>query len=223
MSIKSILMAAAAVSTVAATSTSALMPAIDATVTTAVSHNTKNVTTELTAVRADLQEKLEAKRLEAKEKVEAKKAEVKEKLADKRLDACKKREARINTIIDKTATQSEKHLAVFEKIEERVKTFYTDKQLTAQNYDTLTAAVDEKHTAAVAAIDELKANDFSCDTTDASNPAGLMKELAQSKNDALKEYRTALKDLIVAIKGASTKASTDATESESTETTEGTN
>ena len=221
MSIKSILMAAAVVSTVAATSTSALLPAVDATVTTAVSQNSRKVTTELTAVREDLQEKLEAKRLEVKEKIEAKKAEAKEKLTDKRLDACKKREARINTIVDKTASQAEKHLGVFEKIEERVKTFYVDKQLSVENYDTLTAAVDEKHTAAVAAIDELKANDFSCDTTDASNPAGLMKELAQSKNDALKEYRTALKDLIVAIKGAST--STDTTEPESTESTEGAN
>jgi hypothetical protein len=166
------------------------------------------------SLRDDLKTEVETKRAEVRQKVEDKKAEVKEKLADKRLDVCKKREVRINAIIDKTAIQAEKHLGVFEKIEDRVKSFYADKHLTVANYDALVAAVDEKHTSAVAAVEELKSNDFSCDTTDATNPSGIMKDLALSKNDALKEYRSALKDLISAVKSAANSTDNSETSGE---------
>lgn len=165
-------------------------------------------------VRDDLKVELETKRAEVRQKVEDKETEVKEKLTDKRLDVCKKREARINAIINKTAAQAEKHLAVFEKIEDRVKAFYTDRQLSVANYDVLVAAVDEKHTSAVAAVEGLKTNDFSCDTTDATNPSGIVKDLALSKNDALKEYRSALKDLISAVKSAASSTDDSTTKEE---------
>lgn len=184
--------------------------------------NTSNMRDEIrpiAAVRDDLRQNVEDKRAEIRSKIEAKRAEIAEKLDSKRLDVCEKREGRINDIIDRSVTQSQKHLEVFEKIEERVKTFYTDKNLNVENYETLLATVDEKHTSAVAQIEAAQQTDFNCEDAASTRPTGVIKDVVNAKNDAIKEYRTALKDLIVAIKGASTgQESTETTETTETET-----
>lgn len=175
------------------------------------------------AIREELKPRVAEKRAEIEARIEAKKAEVAEKLETRRLEACEKKEAKINAILDRSVAQSEKHLAVFEKIEERVKTFYTDKNLNVANYDTLLATVDEKHTAATAQIEAADAAEFACEDAESTSPTGAIKEIVTNKNDAIQEYRTALKDLIVAIKGASTstdKSSDSSTETETDATTE---
>lgn len=162
----------------------------------------------------DVKKEVEKRETEIKDRVETKKSEVKEKLANKRLETCQKRQAQINSIIQKSNDHSQKHLAVFEKIEARVKAFYEDKKLNVANFDTLVANVDIKHAAAVAEVNVASTTSFSCDNTDATNPGSVVKDLMNSKNDAIKEYRTALKDLIVAIKGASSSTSDNSTETE---------
>lgn len=158
-------------------------------------------------------EKVEIKRQELSDKLEAIKEQRSEKLSENRLKVCENRQATINKIIANSATQSEKHLAVFQKIEDRVVTFYEEKTLSLDTYDTLLATVDEKEAAAIAAIDLAKETTFSCDDADATNPGSLARELVKSEHTALKEYRTAIKDLLVAIKTTAAQ-STDAAESE---------
>ena len=72
-------------------------------------------------------QRIEERKTEIKQRVEAKRAEASAKLADKRLAACEKRQVKVNSIFTKATERNKKHLAVFQKIEERVKAYYVDR------------------------------------------------------------------------------------------------
>jgi len=143
---------------------------------------------------------VEERKTAIKERIETAKTERATKLADKRLEACEKREARVNAIFAKATERNKKHLAVFQKIEERVKAFYADKNLTAEGYDAAVANADAKEAAAVAAIEASTEVTFDCATTDGAKPGSTIKEAMKERHTALKEYRTAVKDLILVVK-----------------------
>lgn len=134
------------------------------------------------------------------DKVTAAREERKTKLESKRLELCQKRQNRINSILAKGTEQSRKHLAVFQKIEERVKLFYANKHLSADGYDAAVAKADEKEAAVIAAIEASTEQVFDCTSTDGAKPADEMKSLMKARHEALKEYRTAVKDLILVVK-----------------------
>lgn len=180
-----------------------------------------------------------SQRLQAvRAKVAAMKADHQAKLADKRLEVCNKRADRINQIASQSVQQSRKNLAVFAGIEQRVEDFYTTKQLSVANYDALTTAADQKKADAEAALQVASETSFSCDQTNPAHPGEVIKSLMQTQHQALKDYRTAVKNLIVAVKkglsissdsqqgdSTSTKDSTDTnktdkTTTESTDTSE---
>ncbi|HSX31675.1 MAG TPA: hypothetical protein VLF43_00285 [Candidatus Saccharimonadales bacterium] len=124
-------------------------------------------------------------------------------LADAKLKVCEKREAKINTIMAKRVTQAEKHMAVFDKIATRVKTFYTDKSLTVATYDELVADIDAAKVKAEATLAELKDTEtFKCDAEDPKAIATDFKTYHKQLREDLKAYRTAIKDLIVAVKSS---------------------
>jgi TolA-binding protein len=150
-------------------------------------------------------EEIQQKTDQLRERVKTQREAAKTKLEGQRKDKCEQRQSNINKIAGKSTTQSKKHLGTFQKIEERVKQFVTDKNLTVENYDTLVANVDAKEAAAIAAVDVAAETSFDCDTTDATNPGSVVKTLMQSQHSALKDYRTAIKDLIVAVKQSATK------------------
>lgn len=182
-------------------------------------------------IRTERTQDVEAKKAEILEKVEAKRAEVKEKLDQKRLEVCEKRAEKINKIVARSVEQSERHLAVFTKIADRTVAFYEEKKLTAENFDQLVAAVEEKEAAASGAIEAAQEVTFKCEDQDAGNVGAVVKDLMKSQHAALHEHRLAIKDLIVAVKQAAKTAeaeeSTDAegagseaTEQETTTTNE---
>ena len=158
-------------------------------------------------------QEIEQHKTELKDRFEARKKDVTKNLETTRLDACNKREAKINQILSQGTDQSRKHLAVFQKIEERVEAFYTDKKLSADGYDAAVATANEKEGAAIAAIEASTELTFDCDTTDGAKPGEAVKELMKERHDALKAYRTAIKDLILVVKKAqSTNQTTESTE-----------
>ena len=135
-----------------------------------------------------------------KERTEGKLSAIKAKVCEKRVNV-------IKSIMAKAAVQGAKHLDVFTKIATRVEEFYTTKKLTVSNYDALVADVTAKKTAAQAAIDAVK-NDtsFSCSDT---NPIGKIdgfNDKVRAMHTALKDYRTAIKNLIVAVHQAADAA-----------------
>lgn len=181
--------------------------------TTTTETETENET-ELTDAQ---KQEVEAHKSEIKDRLEAKKAEIKEKLADKRLQTCERRQSMINKIFDNATERNKKQLAVFQKIEDKVKAFYVDKKLSVEGYDAAVANADAKKTAAVAAIEASADVNFDCASADGTNPGSVIKEAMQARHTALKDYKTAVKDLIVLVK----KGHGQQTDTTKTDTTEG--
>jgi len=143
---------------------------------------------------------------ERKDTAQANAAEKKEaaqtRLADTKLKSCEKRQKTIQNIMARIADRGTKQLDVFNKISERTQAFYVDKGKTLSNYDALLAEVTTKKAAAEAAVTTIKNSsvEFSCD---GENPKGVVdgfKESLKAEIAALKDYKTAVKNLIVGVK-----------------------
>lgn len=143
-------------------------------------------------------QKFEEKREAAKSELEAKK----EKLKDEKLKICNEREDKINKHMDTVASRGQSKLDLFTKIAERVKSFYVSKGKTLSNYEDLVAAVNAKKASAQATVDAVISHSvtFDCDGDDPKGAAGGFKSKVKDMNSALKEYRTAVKNLIVGVK-----------------------
>lgn len=152
------------------------------------------------SMTAEQQALVEERKTAIKTRLETMKTERQEKLDTRRLAACEKRQEKINNIFTKATEQNKKHLAVFQKIEEKVKQFYVDKNLSAEGYDAAVTLADEKEAAAVAAIEASVESTFDCAATDGAKPGSAIKEAAKTRREAIKEYRTAVKDLILVVK-----------------------
>ena len=140
---------------------------------------------------------------------------IKTRLEGEKLKSCQNREKTITTIMSRIADRGQKQFDLFTTIADKTETFYKEKGNTVATYDTLTADLAAKKATAQATIDTVNANKatFKCDET---NPRGIVssfKESLKAEISALKEYRTAVKNLIVGVKSAQgTTASTDTTE-----------
>ena len=165
------------------------------------------------------QAEAKARAAEAKARAEAKVAEAKQRLEGKKLELCKAREQRIAATMTQMSSRGDNHLAVFTKIADRVEAFYKDKGRTVANYDALVAEVDAKRQAAETAIESTKSVDgvFSCDSDNPKIASEQFRDAFKAQVAALKDYRTAIKNLIVAVKSA------QSTEAQATKTEEPTN
>lgn len=138
-------------------------------------------------------------------------AEVKERvrgrLNEVRLQVCELRVDVINRIMDKAAEQGTKHLGVFTKILDRVKDFYKTKNLSVDNYQDLLDMAEQKAAAAQTAINTVAdGTDFVCNSDDPVGKVDKFNGSVRAMHKALKEYRTAIKDVIVGIVGAAKQA-----------------
>lgn len=158
-------------------------------------------TTSLAEGMSDAQKQIvESRRGEMKDRLEKVRPEHVTKLADKRLEQCKKHQETINQNFDRGVERNQKQLLVIRKIEDRVKAFYVEKQLTAVGYDDVVKMVDEAEAAAVAALEISASTQFDCASTDSAHPGIIVRETMLSRHTALKNYRTAVKDLILVVK-----------------------
>jgi hypothetical protein len=142
-----------------------------------------------------------------KERLKALK-EQRQEMRQKRLEAnklrvCQQRKVRIAAIMSRGDKRAERHLELFGTIAERVKAFYEDKGRTISNYDELVAAVDAAKAKAQADIETLKGLEpFNCDAEDPKGNAEVFKLALKTVKQDLKDYRTAVKNLIVGVKSA---------------------
>lgn len=129
-------------------------------------------------------------------------AEANIRLKEDKLKLCQGREAHIDNIMDRIGSRGQVRYNVITAAAERTEKFYTDKGKVLSNYDQLVAAVTAKKVAAQAAIDAAKASktDFKCDGSDPKGAAASFKTKVQAMDSALKDYRTAVKNLIVGVK-----------------------
>jgi hypothetical protein len=149
----------------------------------------------------------------------------KEHTTAQRQQSCQAHQAEINTRAKNYAAAAQRHLDTFNSIFTKVQAFQTSKQLNVTNYDTLVAAATAKQTAAQTAVDALKSVDTTLDCTqaDPANQVAALKTAVINARTALQDYRAAIKDVIVALKGASTSTSTSTSTDSSTTTSTGGN
>ena len=123
-----------------------------------------------------------------------------------RLRACQAKQQGIIKRMDQLEKMAENMLEKFSAIQDRVVQYYNEKVVpsgkTVANYDTLIAEIQTKKTAVQTAIDQARANSalFSCDEDD---PKGQLKKFGddmRAVKSALKEYRTSIRNLIVAVR-----------------------
>ncbi|HTH72729.1 MAG TPA: hypothetical protein VL737_05205 [Candidatus Pristimantibacillus sp.] len=123
-----------------------------------------------------------------------------------RLDAvkekvCENRKQHIASIMDRSITRANKQLDLFSTIATRVEAFYVNKGKTLANYDELVTAVNNAKTKAQGDFDTLKGQTtFDCNGSDPKGQVEAFKTALQSVNQDLKDYRTAVKNLIVGVK-----------------------
>ena len=164
-------------------------------------HATSGKTTETRT--AELRQKTEV----AKEAKEA----AKTKLADAKLRVCKTHEKVIDTIMGNAAARGDKQMGVIDTIATRTEAFYQSKGKTLANYDELVAKVNAAKATAQTAVDTVKnsSTTFNCDGTDPKGVAAGFKNAVRAEITALKEYRTAVKNLIVGVKSVQVSTSTE--------------
>lgn len=97
---------------------------------------------------------------------------------------------------------------VFDKIAKRVEDFYTNKVLpggtTVSNYSSLVADIQTKEALVKTdlQIAQNDANSFNCNNSDPKGQLTTFRQDMQKVIDALKDFRTSIRNLIVAVHGA---------------------
>lgn len=125
--------------------------------------------------------------------------EVRLKTCQVREDALKKRSARLIQLV---TNMEEK----FDSIAQRVKDYYTSKVVpagkTVASYDSLVSGINTKKAAVQTALTKAQEDlaSFSCSGDDPKGWMRAFREDMQAVKGALKDYRTAIKDLIVAVR-----------------------
>ena len=135
-------------------------------------------------------------------------AEAKERLSDARLKTCQSREGKIKNIMSRIADRGQKQLDLFTSIAERTEKFYVDKGRMVSNYDALVAEVNTKKADAQTAVDAIKADSaaFVCTADGPKSIVTAFQGNLKTEIQALKAYKTAVKNLIVAVKSAQSVA-----------------
>lgn len=152
--------------------------------------------------RQESEQEIEKARAEAKQKIEQAKSDLKDKLDAARLQKCENRTTSVNTILSNNAARAKNVLARFEAIAAKVEAYVKNNNLTVPNYDALVADVNAKDAAAAAAIGAVSGTTFSCDTQSANAVGQFQTGVIKDELNALKAYRTSIKNLIAAVKTA---------------------
>lgn len=161
----------------------------------AENNNSKNIST---VKRAEAQDR-------AQEKLQTIRENNKLRLEGMKLKSCQAREEAINKRMDSLTRLTENMETKFSSISARVIEYYETKVLpdkSLSNYQELLNDITAKKTAVDSALGSAQSSvgSFSCESDDPKSLYTSFREDMQAVKAALKEYRTSIKNLIVAIK-----------------------
>lgn len=144
------------------------------------------------------------------------------KKAEAKLKVCENHQRVVTNIMTRISDRGQKQLDLFTTIADRAEAFYTAKGKTLSNYQTLVDDVNAQKAAAQTAVTTVAtdATSFKCDGTNDTVKVTSFKSSLKAEISALKDYKTAVKNLIVGIKSVQ---STTADAKTSTSTTTGGN
>lgn len=167
------------------------------------------------AARDAIKEKIEARLKETKAKLASKAALRKEKLEETKLRVCERKQDSIIRRSTRLSERAQRQLVNFEQKANRVEDFYNNRLvprgITLTNYEDLLADIEAKKQAVNEATTSAKmaAEDFDCSADDPKGQLTNFRIDMQNAVAALKEYRTSIKNLIVAVRTAAAKVATD--------------
>lgn len=126
------------------------------------------------------------------------------KLQGSSLEKCQTRENAINNVMARIVDRAQKQNTVIESIQQKVQNFYTEKNITISNYDDLIANIEAKKAVATTAMNTVRTMNgtFGCSNEDPKGVATQFKSQASVQAGAIKEYKDAVHELVVAIKTA---------------------
>ena len=124
-------------------------------------------------------------------------------LAAAQLKACQNREAAINNIMSRIDTRAQNQLTLFNTIATRVEGFYTSKGKTVSNYNQLVAAIASAKSQATTDLSTMQGGStFTCTSNDPKGMVTAFQSSLKTEITDLQNYRTAVKNLIVAVASA---------------------
>lgn len=158
------------------------------------------------ALVEDARQRAEARRAEA-QKIESQQKVVRERLNTAKRKVCDNRQKGINTAMGRIVATRQSQVAHITDIAEKVKAFYAKKGIELANYDALISDISAKKAAAVAAIDAIKpVASFDCGSDGPRADLQNFKDKRSAAIEAIKAYRSVVKNLITAGKAASKEA-----------------
>lgn len=155
--------------------------------------------------REEIKEQARLKVEEAKKEADAKKTEVRQKTCEARAEALKNK-------IESTSSSAIRNQEKIDDFNQKIDGFVKKYSLNVANYESLTASVAEKAAQSQQAIASLKTfpSNVDCGNVDAATASVIAyKSLVTSARDSLKDYRSATKDLLVAVKSTAEAAQGD--------------
>lgn len=183
--------------------------------------------------REAAKQKAEAQREAAKNAIELKKqaiekaAELKKQSNEERREArkqvCEKKEESLKKKMQNGSTIANKFFEKFGSFEKKVDAFITKKGLTVEDYDSLKSKVADARNNVETSVGTLKGlgADVNCGDADVvTQNLTNYRDSVKAARGALKDYRTALVDYLVAVKVSYNNANSDATKPEEDGSTE---
>ena len=150
-------------------------------------------------------------------KSDAKKTAAKAKGAEAKIKACQNHQKVVTKTMSRISDRGQKQIDLFTKIADRTEAFYKEKGKTLSNYTALVADVNAKKAAAQAQVTAIAnaSTTFTCDGTNDKEKVTAFKDSMKAEMSALKDYKTAVKNLIVGVKSVQS-TTTDTTTTKST-------
>lgn len=152
---------------------------------------------------------------QAEQKATDAKANAQTRLPDTKLKSCQNRQTAITNIMSRLSDRGTKQLDLFSSIADKTEAFYIRKGNMLSTYDALVADLAAKKALAQTAVDAVTSSSttFKCDGTDPKGVATTFKDNLKVEITALKDYKTAVKNLIVGVKSVqgSSTSSTNST------------
>jgi hypothetical protein len=160
------------------------------------------------AKRREIRQRLEERQQERQDRIASKAAQIKQRLTEVKLRVCQTKQDNIKRRSSNLAERANRHFDIFESIAKRVDDYYNNtlvpKGVVVEDYEELKEDIENQKADVQEAIEAAKAvaENFDCS---GDNPKGQLDEFRaemQHVIEALKDYRTTIKDFIVAIKTA---------------------